>query len=136
MLSNSESRVLDGLPLDLGGDCEDFALFTLDLGESLDHDSGQPLFPSLASQPSPSPLWTVAPIPQVDTMRQDYLKAIADNEAIRLANLAKYIERGYAFETPEGGDEDTPLTEEDFEGVSACPNCGESQEGCDYCQPN
>jgi hypothetical protein len=84
---------------------EEMALFTLDLGCVQDPQTKAFIHPRLLGQS----LWEVTPKKggYDNALWRARQLATADNERARQANLAKYIEQGYAFEKPpEGGDDE------------------------------
>jgi hypothetical protein len=71
----------------------DFAMFTLDMGEY--KENGKVCFPHLTGKDSN--LWDV--VPQLVVLPP---AKVDSEEAKRQENLAKYIEQGFGFESPDG----------------------------------
>ena len=101
MLTNSEYAQFNRVPTTLEGEIADFAMFTIDLGETT--QNGELCFPHL--QGKGVNLWDITPVLQVLPPNK-----VEVNETIRQANLAKYISQGFGFESPDGQTEvvDTP----------------------------
>jgi hypothetical protein len=115
MLTCSEYSVYFGVPVELSPEMGEMAMFTLDLGDCryptplrrpTNSDElpplGEPLTPALAGIEG----WSVTPKvgEYDDSLWRAKQLADADKERDRQANLAVYLERGYAFEPlPEGG---------------------------------
>lgn len=103
MLSNKEYARVNKVPKVLDPSIEPFAMFTLDMGESM--ADGKLVAPHLTGKGEN--LFDVTPVGEL-TVSQ--IKKIQDEEAEkdRQARLALYIQRGYAFESPDSQEEDTP----------------------------
>ena len=116
MLSNCEFAQNNNTPVELSPPVEGFAMFSIDMRETM--ENGQPMFPNLAKRVTPQWMWEVTP-QRKDTLREQRLTTQQEGEAERVANLARYIQQGYAFDpqsrdNPNGRDnsEDVDDTED------------------------
>jgi hypothetical protein len=124
MLTNKEFNRLQGFPADfqLPADFEPFAMFAIDLGGVMNRDENgklTPAFPSLVGKGVN--LWEVVPRNEGMTATQLTKFEAEQREKDRLARLALYASRGYAFDEravsdPDGGEDEYDICEPDAAG--------------------
>ena len=118
MLTNKQFAALSKIDAPLTGEMEEFAMFSLDLGDAKAEVGRTPDGTRIVKHLCPSlrgkgvNLWEVTPRREGMTATEFAKFEAEQAEQDRQARLAMYAARGYAFESPEGvveeNDDDPP----------------------------